>query len=82
MNEENKEIILSKGAVTIESLIQNSQNNFMTLEEVERKHIEKALVAFNGNKTHAAKALGVSLKTLYNKLHIYGMITKREKNKE
>jgi DNA-binding NtrC family response regulator len=80
--EDNNEIILPKGAVTVESPVQNSQNNFMTLAEVERKHIEKALVVFKGNKTHAAKALGISLKTLYNKLHTYGMMTIEEKAKE
>jgi len=43
----------------------------LTLAEVERRHIDSTVRTFNNNKTKAAKALGVSLKTLYNKLHTY-----------
>ncbi len=46
---------------------------FPTLEELEREHILKALERHKNNKTHAAAALGVTLKTLYNKLHDYGL---------
>jgi DNA-binding NtrC family response regulator len=42
------------------------------LEEVEKRHILRILVRQNGDKKAAAQALGVSLKTLYNKLHAYG----------
>jgi DNA-binding NtrC family response regulator len=41
------------------------------LEEIERKAILGALDRFAGNKTHAARALGISLKTLHNKLKRY-----------
>ena len=41
------------------------------LEDVERKAILHALRAFEHNKTHAARALGISLKTLHNKLKRY-----------
>jgi DNA-binding NtrC family response regulator len=43
-----------------------------TLYEVEKRHILKALHYFNGNKTRAAHSLGITIKTLYNKLHMYG----------
>ena len=41
------------------------------LEEIERRAILEALEAFGHNKTHAARALGISLKTLHNKLKRY-----------
>lgn len=39
-----------------------------TLEEVEQDLIARTIAAFRGNKTRAAKALGISLRTLYNRL--------------
>lgn len=42
-----------------------------TLDTVERKHILNTLSLLNGNKANTAKALGISLKTLYNKLAKY-----------
>ncbi len=39
-----------------------------TLEEVEQDLINRTITAFRGNKTRAAKALGISLRTLYNRL--------------
>jgi DNA-binding NtrC family response regulator len=43
----------------------------MSIREVERNLIEKTLDHFDGNKTMTADALGVSLKTLYNRLKDY-----------
>lgn len=48
----------------------------MTLYELEKRHIIKALNYFEGNKTQAANALGITIKTLYNKLHEYGEFEK------
>ena len=45
----------------------------LPLEYIEKEHILKALDYFNGNKTRAAKSLGITIKTLYNKLHRYGI---------
>ena len=42
------------------------------LYELEKRYILKALNYFDGNKTQAANALGITIKTLYNKLHEYG----------
>jgi two-component system response regulator HydG len=42
------------------------------LYDVEKKMILQALNHFGGNKTQAATALGITIKTLYNKLHEYG----------
>lgn len=44
----------------------------VTLHELEKRYIVEALRHFEGNKTQAANALGITIKTLYNKLHEYG----------
>jgi DNA-binding NtrC family response regulator len=43
-----------------------------TVEEAEKQLIIKTLEATNNNKTRAAEILGISLKTLHNKLKEYG----------
>lgn len=40
----------------------------LTLEQLERLAVEETLAACNGNKGEAAKRLGISLKSIYNKL--------------
>jgi len=41
------------------------------LEEVERQMIVRTIKKTNNNKTRAAELLGISLKTLHNKLNLY-----------
>lgn len=41
------------------------------LADIERETIEAAMRTLNGSKPMVAKALGISLKTLYNKLERY-----------
>lgn len=43
----------------------------MTIDEMEKLMIQNALKRLNGNRTHAAKVLGISLRTLRNKLKLY-----------
>jgi len=43
-----------------------------TVGEAEKMLILKTLAANNNNKTRAAEVLGISLKTLHNKLKEYG----------
>jgi two-component system response regulator FlrC len=43
----------------------------MTIDEMEKLMIQRALKKLNGNRTHAAKVLGISLRTLRNKLRQY-----------
>ena len=52
----------------------------MPLEELEKLHILRCLEHFEGNKTRAAQSLGITIKTLYNKLHRYGILDKSEVN--
>lgn len=48
---------------------QNGQ--FLTLADLEKEHILAALKQCKGNRTHAAKLLGISIRTLRNKLNEY-----------
>ena len=43
----------------------------MTLKDIEEQVIEAALSYFHNNKTVTAEALGISLRTLHNKLGTY-----------
>lgn len=45
----------------------------ITVEEAEKQLILRTLASVNNNKTRAAEILGISLKTLHNKLHRYGV---------
>lgn len=46
------------------------------LYDLEKRYILKALAFYGGNKTQAAQGLGITIKTLYNKLHEYGEFEK------
>ena len=45
----------------------------MTLDAVERAHIERSLAAHGGNRTHAAREMGISRATLIKKIKEYGL---------
>ena len=45
----------------------------MTLKDVEKTLINETLSKVGGNKTKAAKILGISVRTLWNKVNEYGM---------
>jgi len=49
----------------------DSQEQLLSLAEVEQRHIARVVRACDNNKTKAAKVLDISVKTLYNKLHSY-----------
>jgi DNA-binding NtrC family response regulator len=44
-----------------------------SLEDLERAAVEQALLQHHGNRTHAAKTLGISVRTLQRKLKAWGM---------
>ncbi|MCF6156494.1 MAG: sigma-54-dependent Fis family transcriptional regulator [Candidatus Brocadia sp.] len=77
-------VVLAEGEnIAIEDLPENirgisSSRNAIegtegTLSDVEKKYILKVLHEKRWNKTLAAEALGISLKTLYNKLKVYNI---------
>ncbi len=51
----------------------NGSGNGVSLEEVERLHIQKVLKETGGNVTRTASLLGIDRVTLYNKLKKYGI---------
>ncbi len=56
-----------------ELVVEQEEFSEMSLHELEKLHICKTLDHLGGNKTRAAKSLGITVKTLYNKLHSYGI---------
>jgi DNA-binding NtrC family response regulator len=48
-----------------------TSNSPQKLDDIEREHILMTLQHYNGNKSKTSVALGVTLKTLYNKLNKY-----------
>jgi DNA-binding NtrC family response regulator len=49
----------------------------LTLDEMERQLVEKTLEATGGNRTRAAELMGVSLRTVRNKIREYGLPARR-----
>jgi len=49
----------------------------MPIWQVEKMHLEKTLELTDGNRTHAAEMLGISLRTLRNKIREYGLPPRR-----
>jgi DNA-binding NtrC family response regulator len=47
------------------------------IRQVERQHLENTLALTDGNRTHAAEMLGISLRTLRNKIREYGLPPRR-----
>ena len=63
------ESIPASAETAYESRIRPGQT--MTIREMERELIHQALAETDGNRTHAAKILGISVRTLRNKLTEY-----------
>ena len=59
-------------------LVKAVEFQHITLEELEKNHIMGTLGNLGGNKTKTAKVLGITVKTLYNKLHSYGVEFEKE----
>ncbi len=51
----------------------SATDELITLEEMEKRYIVRVLAALNGNKTAAARTLGIERKTLYRKLEAWGL---------
>ena len=77
-------ILLEKGKVltlsSVSALLVNSEpgqgcnQELITLSELEKLHIQKVLEAMNGNRTRAAKILGIGLRTLQRKIKTFGAL--------
>jgi Nif-specific regulatory protein len=62
-------VVLADGTVLkAEHFTPGPAKDPLTLEELERRHVEEVLSRFNGNRTKAAKALGITLRGLQYKL--------------
>jgi DNA-binding NtrC family response regulator len=55
----------------------NGEDVNLTLEQMERKHIERVLAAEQGRVERAAERLGIPRSSLYQKLKRYGLAAKR-----
>jgi two-component system, NtrC family, response regulator HydG len=56
----------------------NDPEELVPLEEVEKRYILRVLEAAGGNKSLAAKTLGLNRKTLYRRLAEYGLVDAEE----
>jgi DNA-binding NtrC family response regulator len=60
------------------ALLPAAGNDLVSLAELEKHHIFAALEKTGQNRTHAARLLGISIRTLRNKLNEYGVQTREE----
>ena len=68
------DLVLVESSTSLQRLIADNQLDEtlkLTLAEVEKRHIQRVLASTGGNKTRAARILGIDTKTLYNKLKSY-----------
>ena len=68
-----QEVTESAQAWPVPSAAEGSLTPGMTVEDAERRLIQMTLEHTNDNKTRAAEILGISLKTLHNKLNRMGL---------
>lgn len=68
------DMVLVEPSAALQRLVAESapeESLQLTLAEVEKRHIQRVLASTGGNKTRAARVLGIDTKTLYNKLKSY-----------
>jgi DNA-binding NtrC family response regulator len=68
------DMVLVEPSAALQRLVaENSIDETLTLPlaEIEKRHIQRILASTSGNKTQAARVLGIDTKTLYNKLKSY-----------
>ncbi len=81
-HKEQTESINTDGTTEQTNQTDQSAHSIKTIEELERKHILDAIERHNGNRTKAAKELGISVRTLYYRLSRYKTLDRIEaKNK-
>ena len=65
------QVMQGKSSKEPKEMTESAIGEIQSMEEVERKHIESALSACDGNRTHAAEKLGLNVRTLRNKIKLY-----------
>lgn len=68
------DMVLVEPSLALQRLVAESTHEEalkLPLAEVEKRHIQRVLASTGGNKTRAARVLGIDTKTLYNKLKSY-----------
>lgn len=73
-----QDFVLAKADVLKDSVPRLDNSSIMTIEELEKVHIEHALKKFKYNRGKSAKALGITVKTLYLKIKKYKIPTPTE----
>ncbi len=71
LSDEGGELRLEDFPLSHDSRHPGRDDVLMTMDRMEHEMIRKALEQFKGNRTHAARALAISLRTLRNKLKKY-----------
>ena len=57
----------------LSTYMKNGKVDFPSIKTIEKLHIEQALLRFEGNRTRASAALGISKATLWRKIKGYGI---------
>ena len=60
-------------AATVQEPVIETRLPDVTMDEIEKMAIEQALEKYNGNRTQAARALNIGVKTLYRKIEKYNL---------
>ena len=78
--EDDKESVQTTESVADSPLVRNETgpHSVKTLKDVEKTLICDTLKHVDGNKTRAAKLLGISVRTLWNKVNEYGMVNQNK----
>lgn len=74
LDEEDLPLILRDGPMPGEIISEDAHLSGMPLDEVEKTTILKTLEAAGGNKSEAARRLGITRRTLHKKLKLYGVM--------
>lgn len=64
-------------ATLVQTPQQFESSQARTMQELERLHLEKTLAQVQGNRTHAAELLGISVRTMRNKIRQYDLAPRR-----
>lgn len=68
-----KDLNLPQGNFSEHDESYDQEGNLISLEDVEKTHVRKALDAYSWNRENTAKALGIAQKTLYSKIKKYNL---------